>query len=453
MTSNRIYRVMKLAVAWVGAVILISTGSISGNATLKQSISDASAPAPLYHEDDQWTGTAPKPPTRQERNQHFVNLVLDPGDTLLSVFSDAGISEGDAFSASEKLGAELDLRGLKSGQMIRVGFRTTGKGTEKYRLESIALTSETDRLVVVERSIDGRFESKSLLLEHTVDLISVSGQIATSLHNSLRDKGVPMAVLLQTFGMLGHAIDFQRDIRTGDSFALGYESFDDGEFGGKHSGKLVYVSLTRPDGTLSYVRYKTSDGFTGYFDAKGYSVETSLIKTPVDGGRLSSLFGKREHPVLGYTRMHKGLDFAAPRGTPVLAAGDGVITTRARNGTFGRYLRIQHQNEYSTTYAHLSKYKKSIKPGRRVRQGDVIGYVGATGLTSGPNLHYEVLWGGRQMNPLAVELPSQRVLIGEELSRFRRAASKLLSGLEFNALGKEAGTIPILMREVGVDNG
>jgi len=326
---------------------------------------------------------------------------------------------------------------------------------------------ETDRLVVVKRIADQSFDAISRPIKHEVDLIPASGRITTSLYEAARVQGVPMSVLLQTYGVLGHAVDFQRDIRSGDRFDIGYESFDDGALGGKHSGKLVYISLRLGDRTQSYFRHKTNDGFTGFFDISGNSVQTSLLKTPVDGGRLSSgftgffdisgnsvqtsllktpvdggrlssLFGKRKHPILGYTRMHKGLDFAAPLGTPVLAAGDGVITARELKGSFGKYVSIRHDNQYSTSYAHLSKYEDSIKPGRLVRQGDVIGYVGSTGLATGPNLHYEVQRGGKSVNPIAIDLPSQRVLTDNELTRFRQAAKQLLSKLDISISKFEA---------------
>ena len=209
---------------------------------------------------------------------------------------------------------------------------------------------------------------------------------------------------------------------------------------------------TIADRTLTYFRYNTSDGFTGYFDAGGNSVQASLIKTPVEGGKLSSLFGKREHPILGYTRMHKGLDFVASLGTLVLAAGDGVVTVQARKGSFGKYASIRHDNEISTAYAHLSKYRDTIGPGRRVRQGDVIGYVGATGLATGPNRHFEVLRDGRQVNPMAIDLPSRQVLTGTELTRFRQAAGRLQSELEIEAPEQEVLNEPSY-RESALGNG
>jgi murein DD-endopeptidase MepM/ murein hydrolase activator NlpD len=161
-----------------------------------------------------------------------------------------------------------------------------------------------------------------------------------------------------------------------------------------------------------------ADGAWDYFDDKGQSAKKALMRTPIDGARLSSSFGKRKHPVLGYTKMHKGTDFAAPPGTPIYAAGDGIIEMSGRNGSFGNYIRIRHNSEYSTAYAHMKSIKRGRTKGARVRQGEVIGYVGTTGRSTGPHLHYEMLVNGRQTNPMRVKMPSGIKLKGQELARF-----------------------------------
>lgn len=432
----------------VGAVLLLSAASPSGNPDIDPSMETASASALQDAREDKRAIPSPGLPVEQTMDIRTVNHTLKPGDTLLGVLAKAGVPDSDAYAVSERLQDVVDLRALKAGQNLELSLRGGPKALGEANLDSLTLVPETDRLIVVRR-IDGRrFDAQARQIDHSSGLISASGSIASSLYEAARDQSVPMPVLLQTYGILGHAVDFQRDIKEGDRFELGYERFDDGSYGGQHSGKLVYVSLALAERTLTYFRYTTSDGLTGYFDAGGNSVQTSLIKTPVDGGKLSSLFGEREHPILGYTRMHKGLDFAAPLGTPVLAAGDGVVTTQARKGSFGKYVSIRHDNQISTAYAHLSKYRDTIGPGRRVQQGDVIGYVGATGLATGPNLHYEVLRGGRQVNPVAIDLPSRRVLNGTELTLFRQAARRMLSELEIEAPENEVLNEPFQRESV-----
>jgi murein DD-endopeptidase MepM/ murein hydrolase activator NlpD len=172
-------------------------------------------------------------------------------------------------------------------------------------------------------------------------------------------------------------------------------------------------------------RHATGDGLTDYFDAQGRSARKALMRTPIDGARLSSRYGKRRHPVLGYTRMHRGVDFAASRGTPIYAAGNGSITHAGRNGGYGKYVRIRHNGRYSTAYAHMSRYGRGIRRGRRVSQGRIIGYVGSTGRSTGPHLHYEILSEGRQVNPLTLKMPSGRKLAGAELDRYHNARARL----------------------------
>lgn len=430
---RRLYLPMGATAMGVGVMLLLSAAAPSSNPDTDPSMETASVAALQDAREDERAVPSPGLPVEQTKDIRTVNLTLKPGDTLLGVLATAGVPDSDAYAASERLQEMVDLRALKAGQNLELSLRGGPKATGETNLDSLALVAETDRLVVVRRTDGRRFDAQARQIDHSSRLISASGSIATSLYEAARDQGVPMPVLLQTYGVLGHAVDFQRDIKEGDRFELGYERFDDGSYGGQHPGKLVYVSLVLAERTLTYFRYTTSDGLTGYFDSGGKSVQTSLLKTPVDGGQLSSLFGKREHPILGYTRMHKGLDFAAPLGTPVLAAEDGVVTTQAHQGSFGKYVSIRHDNQISTAYAHLSKYAEQLSVGSSVLQGDVIGYVGATGLATGPNLHYEILRDGRQINPMAVDRPSRRVLTGNELTRFQHAVSRLRAGLEAEA--------------------
>ncbi|MEQ8246643.1 MAG: M23 family metallopeptidase [Alphaproteobacteria bacterium] len=369
-------------------------------------------------------------PIKEDSNLRTVRLVLDVGDTLIAKLREAGTPYQEAYGASKALAPILDLRKLKAGQVVTLTLRIGGKEAREVHLESLALVPETDRMVLVEHQEKGRFRASPRAVEHAPRLISVVGYIATSLYDAARARGVPTSILRQAYGSLGHIVDFQRDIRAGDMFVLGYEILDDGKDGGSHPGNLVYALLTLGDRTISGFRYTTSDGYTGLFDPEGRSIEASLMKTPVEGGRLSSLFGQRDHPVLGYTRKHKGLDFAAPRGAAILAAGDGIIERRSRNGSFGKYVRIRHDSKYATAYAHLDRYADGLARGALVRQGDVIGYVGTTGLATGPNLHYAVLADGIPVNPMSLGLPTRRILDGEEKGRFLQAITDLRASLK-----------------------
>lgn len=350
-------------------------------------------------------------------------LKLRRGQTLIAALSEAGIQKADAFGIAEALATHIDPTKLRTGLPIQLEL-SDETAPNQPRLTRVAIVPTRDKLVVVSPTSDNGYEAREAPMPHNATIEIATGTISYSFHQAARKAGVPNEVLLQAYPILGKRVDFQREIREGNGFSLGFEQLDDGEGLGTHPGDLVFASLELEGRSLTIYRFTTSDGYTGFFDADGSSLEVNLSKMPVDGARLSSRFGRRNHPILGYSRSHKGLDFAAPRGTPVYAAGDGVVVRRHRNGSFGNYVRIMHGGGYETAYAHLSKYA-DIRAGARVRQGDLIGYVGATGLASGPNLHYEVLKKGEQVDPMKVESPPIRQLHVGDLLRFRQQIAHL----------------------------
>jgi murein DD-endopeptidase MepM/ murein hydrolase activator NlpD len=231
-------------------------------------------------------------------------------------------------------------------------------------------------------------------------------------------------------------VDFQRSIRPGDGFEVMFEKLytEDGEFA--RFGNVLYGKLVLSGTNLPLYRFTTKGGLTDFFGTIGKSARKALMRTPIDGARLSSGFGRRRHPILGYTKMHRGLDFAAPRGTPIYAAGNGTVVYRARNGAYGNYIRIRHNSEYSTAYGHMSRFSRKVRRGRRVKQGQIIGYVGTTGRSTGPHLHYEVLNRGRQLNPFRLKLPSGKSLKGAELVRFNAERQRVQE--KYTSLPKSA---------------
>ena len=232
---------------------------------------------------------------------------------------------------------------------------------------------------------------------------------------------VPNDILIKLIRLFSFDIDFQRDIRVDTIVSISYEEyFIDGRKE-KKFGDIIYGRISIANNELEYFKFETDDGFIDYFNRDGKNVKKSILKTPIDGARLSSTFGMRKHPILGYNKMHKGIDFAAPTGTPVFAGGNGVIEYLGNNGSYGKYIRIRHLNGYKTAYAHLSAYKKGLSKGSRVNQGETIAYVGSTGRSTGPHLHYEIIYNNNQINPLKLKLPSGKVLKGEELERFKKS--------------------------------
>ncbi|MFV2093676.1 MAG: M23 family metallopeptidase, partial [Hyphomicrobiales bacterium] len=219
-------------------------------------------------------------------------------------------------------------------------------------------------------------------------------------------------------------VDFQRQIKAGDPFEVFYSG--GGGFASKSRAKLLYSSLTTAGKKRDYYRFTTPDGVTDFYNPGGASSQKPLMRTPLNGARVSSPFGMRKHPVLGYTKMHTGTDFAAPRGTPVFAAGDGVIERAGRNGSFGVYVRMRHSKGLVTAYAHLQKIAKGIRPGTRVRQGQIIAFVGSSGRSTGPHLHFEVAVNGKKKNPLTVKVAGTgRRLAGKTLARFKAEKSRI----------------------------
>ena len=274
-----------------------------------------------------------------------------------------------------------------------------------------------ERAITVERRKTG-FHAR--IIEHPLSHTDAykAGQITSSLYEAALEADLPLDVLMRLIRIFSFDVDFQREVQPGDHFAVLYQDVRNETSLKVRNGEIVWASMTLSGTKLEYAQFLQKNGFLEYFDRKGRSVKKTLMRTPIDGARLSSRYGKRRHPILGYTKMHRGVDFAAPKGVPIMAAGNGVIETIGHNGAYGKYIRIRHNSAYKTAYAHLARYKRGLKKGSRVRQGSIIGYVGSTGRSTGPHLHYEVIKNGRQTNPMSVRLPAGDKLKGNELNRF-----------------------------------
>lgn len=347
------------------------------------------------------------------------------GDTLLSILLSAGVGTAEAHEAISTLRDVYDPRRLRPGQFLTLELERTRRSEGALRLAGLSLAVDPRRQVELSRAGEGRFVARAVDRELTAVPRLAAGTIDDSLYNAAMRGGVPTPTLAEAIRLLSWDVDFQRDIQPGDEFELLYEELVAADGGDRVAGDLLYVALSLQGQRIEAYRFEDAEGRVSYYDRKGRSLRKSLLKTPVDGARLSSRFGKRRHPILGYTRMHKGVDFAAPTGTPIYAAGDGVVTMAGRNGGYGNYVRIRHNREYQTAYAHMSRIARGIRKGVRVRQGQVIGYVGSTGRSTGPHLHYEVLRAGRQINPLEIAGTVVHRLEGAELEAFRRRVAEV----------------------------
>ena len=347
------------------------------------------------------------------------HVVVKRGDTLLQILLRSGIDRAEAHQVVGTLSTVYDPRQLRVGQAMAVEVERAGDRLAAPRLAALSLNLDFGNDLRVERDANGDFAARTVDRELVETVHAAQAVIDGTLYKTARRQDVPDEALVNLANIFSWDIDFQRDVHPGDSFELVYEQVEspDGEVRG---GEVLFASLRLRGRNLHAYRYEHADGSHGYYDADGRSLRKWLMRTPIDGARLSSGFGPRRHPILGYNRMHRGVDFAAPTGTPIYAAGDGVLVMAGRNGSYGNYIEIRHNSEFNTAYAHLSRLAKGIERGSRVRQGQVIGYVGSTGRSTGPHLHYEVKQNGKQINPMSITPQTAVRLAGAELERFRR---------------------------------
>jgi murein DD-endopeptidase MepM/ murein hydrolase activator NlpD len=367
-------------------------------------------------------------------------LKVEPGDTLMGLLIGAGAERGQAHEAIQALSEVFSPRKLRVGQEVAVTFRTQGGAVVPASASDEALEREApDGLGEAARSLmsirlrpsveqdvevaldegESTFVARAIERQLEAEPRYATGTIDSSLFAAADEAGVPHAVLVDAIRTFSFDVDFQRDIQEGDSFQLVYDGFRDDSGRFVKSGDILFAELVLSGKPIRLYRFTPESGVTDYFNEKGQSVRKTLLRTPVDGARVSSTFGMRKHPVLGYSKMHKGIDFAAPPGTPIYAAGDGVVEKASRWGGYGNYVRIRHNSTYKSAYAHMQKFGKGIRAGTRVKQGQVIGYVGTTGRSTGPHLHYEVLVDDAQVNPRSIKLPAGEVLAGADLEAFR----------------------------------
>ncbi len=358
------------------------------------------APArPHLHPD--WLKT---PPMRR----FTTGLQVRRGDNLMKILTAQGVEAVTADAALDSLRQIYDPRQLRVGQKIRLYYQHLAEQPREAAvfagLDFIPAPSER---VIVRLLHDGKFQAISANRTLSDKFFLTKTLISSSLYESARATGMAPKLVLELIRLFSFTIDFQREIREGDRLEVLYTRRFDEDGNLADEGDILFAALTNKGKRKAYWRFKRGGQNYGYYNGAGESLATLLMKTPLDGARLSSRYGMRKHPILGYTRLHKGVDFAAKTGTPIFAAGDGVISAIGRQGNSGRRIVIQHDQDYETYYAHLSHYAKNLKKGTTVRQGQVIGYVGRSGLTTGPHLHFEVNRNGTSLNPLTLNLPSR----------------------------------------------
>jgi murein DD-endopeptidase MepM/ murein hydrolase activator NlpD len=368
----------------------------------------------------------PSPARTALPESYTQTLEVGNGDTLMEILVAANVNPGDAYTAIKALSTAYDPRRIRPKQKIRVTFQPGLHDDMPHTFEEMRLNVGFNKSIRVTRAENGEYQAAEEAQDLVTTLQRAEGTIDSSLYLAATEAGMPASLLMEFIFAYSFDVDFQRDIQKGDKFEIMYEKVSTED--GKRSkiGNILFASLSLSGERLPIYRYEDTTGHVAYYNDKGHGAQKALMRTPINGARLSSGFGKRTHPILGYSKMHTGVDFAAPSGTPIYAAGDGVLDFAGRKGGYGKYIRIRHNSEFETAYAHMRAFKTGMSVGKRVKQGEVIGYVGTTGRSTGAHLHYEIIRNGGKVNPLRVHMPSGITLQGKELNRFMEARSTYL---------------------------
>jgi murein DD-endopeptidase MepM/ murein hydrolase activator NlpD len=346
---------------------------------------------------------------------------IKSGENFNKVLSQYEIPAYEIKNIQKYLSKYYNLNKLKNNSVLKF---TIDQSKNKKIINFLYPLSRTKKLQL-NRSLDSDvFEIKEIVTNLNKIIVFKESKILNSLYKSAIDQKIQPNIIIEFARIYGFQIDFQRDIRKNDSFQIIYEAFEDDNKNIIETGNVLFADLNLRGQNNSFYYFKNKDG-EGHYDSTGKSVQKALMKTPINGARLSSKFGMRKHPIDGFTKMHQGTDFAAPLGTPIKASGDGFIERAKWCGGGGNCIKIKHNTTYSTVYAHMSKFASGIRAGIRIKQGQIIGYVGSTGKSTGPHLHYEVIKNGKRINSQTLKLPSGKILQGEERKLFEVKKIKL----------------------------
>ena len=345
---------------------------------------------------------------------------IKSGETFDKILENYFIEKKEIIKIKNSLKKKVNLNKLNTNQIIEFRLDKTNNKIEEFTYQ----ISNIQKIYLKRNIEDDKFNEKILSIKLDKKVVYKENIILQSLYKAATDQNIPANTIIEFAGIYGFQVDFQRDIRKQDKFQIMYEIFLNEKNEVIDSGKILYANL-KLSGQDNSLYYFDKEGSEGHYDTNGKSVKKALMKTPINGARLSSPFGMRKHPIDGFNKMHKGTDFAAPTGTPIMASGDGIIKKAGWCGGGGNCIKIKHNSTYQTVYAHMSKFARGIKTGVRVKQGQTIGYVGSTGKSTGPHLHYEVIVNGKKVNSQKLKLPSGKILKGKERKLFETKKIKL----------------------------
>jgi len=342
-------------------------------------------------------------------------VVIENGQTFGELIKSYDIPDAEKYTISQLLNNKIDLTRLNIGTEIRITYLRKADFVEIKKIS--ILDKKNNQIQIIKNNGEYEIESASILTFTKNILKEVT--INESLYKSAISSDIPPNIIMQFVNLYGFDVDFQREIRNGNKIKIYYEVFLDSKLNIRKAGNIKFASLSLSKNTYELYKYTTKDNNKfEFFNSTGKSAVKALMKTPINGASLSSGYGLRKHPILGYDRLHQGVDFAAPTGTPIMAAGTGFIEKIGMNGGAGNYIKIKHINGYKTAYGHMSKFASGLKRGSKVTQGQTIGFVGSTGMSTGPHLHYEVIFNNKKINPMKMKLPSGRKLKGKILDNF-----------------------------------
>ena len=346
---------------------------------------------------------------------------ISEGETFDKILNKYSITSNEIIKIKKNLDLDYNLNNLKTNLNIKL---TIDESNNKKITSFIFPVSRTKKILLTRNLETDLFNKQIIITNLNKKIIFQEGKISQSLYKTAIDLNIQPNIIIEFARIYGFQVDFQRDIRKNDIFQIMYEVFEDDNGKVFETGNIVFADL-KLNGMNNSLYFFDKKNSKGHYDENGKSVKKALMKTPINGARLSSAFGMRKHPIDGYNKMHKGTDFAAPMGTPIMASGDGVITRARWCGGGGNCIKIKHNSTYETIYAHMKNFARGIREGVRVKQGQIIGYVGSTGKSTGPHLHYEVVEGGKKINSQKLKLPSGKTLKGEERKLFEVSKIKL----------------------------
>ena len=345
---------------------------------------------------------------------------IKPGETFNKIFEDYSVEKKEIVKIKNSLKKKVNIDKLNTKQIIQFKLDKTNNKINEFTFQ----ISSTQKIILKRDYENDDFSEEIISIKLSKKVVYNENIIMNSLYKSATEQNIPANIIIDFAGIYGFQVDFQRDVRKKDKFQIMYELFLNEKNEIVETGEILYANL-KLSGQDNSLYFFDNEGSEGHYDKNGKSVKKALMKTPINGARLSSPFGMRKHPIDGYNKMHKGTDFAAPTGTPIMASGDGIVKKAGWCGGGGNCVKIKHNSTYQTVYAHMSKFARGIKAGVRVKQGQTIGYVGSTGKSTGPHLHYEVIVNGKKVNSQKLKLPSGKILKGKERKLFETKKIKL----------------------------